>query len=102
MNSDSESSGFSTSWFTDGEMLGTLFVQHRVRIVHVDDDAPGLSETKRPLQQAAFTTEGKMAHIASRPAAAFGGNEFVVLPEGAIEESQIAFIHGALPAISEP
>jgi len=42
-----------------------------------------------------------MAHIASRPATAFGGDEFVVLPESAIEESQIAFIHGALPVLSE-
>src|SRR5258708_7243885 len=82
-------------------MLGTLFVQYWICVVDVDDYTLGLSETKRPLQHAALAPEGKMAHIASRPVAAFGGYEFVVLPEGAIEESQIAFIHGALPVFSE-
>src|SRR5258707_4905341 len=38
-----------------------------------------------------------MAHLASRPAAALGGNEFVVFPEGAIEKGKVAFVHGALP-----
>src|SRR5258706_13921703 len=55
----------------------------------------------RPLERATPARERKMAHIASRAAAAFGGNEFVVLPEGASEESRIAFIHGALPVFSE-
>src|SRR6266436_1976726 len=69
--------------FTHRAMLGTLFVQYRVRIVDVDDDPLGLSETKRPLQHAAFSPEGKMAHIASCPAAALSGDEFVVLSAAA-------------------
>src|SRR5260370_6706192 len=88
------------SGFTHGEMFGTLFVQHRVCIVDVDENALGLSQTKWPLQHAAFAPEGKVTHVASRSAAALVGYEFVVLPEGAVEEGQIAFLCGALPVLS--
>src|SRR5260370_3066200 len=81
-------------------MLGTLFIQYRVRVVDMDENALGPSRTKRPLQHATFGPERKMAHIAGRPAAAFGGNELVVLPEGAVEKGQITLIHGALPVFA--
>src|SRR5258708_11579924 len=38
-----------------------------------------------------------MSHLASRPAAALGGNEFVVFPECAIEKGEITFVNNALP-----
>src|SRR5712692_10892567 len=87
--------------FTHGAMFGTVFIQHRVRIVDVGDDPLGLSETKWPLQHAALAPEGKMSHIARRPSAALSGDEFVVLPKSAIKKGQIAFIHGAQPVVSE-
>src|SRR5260370_32961932 len=82
-------------------MLGTLFVQHRIRIVDVDDDTLGLSKTEGPLQHAALAPERKMAHIARRPAAAFGLDELVIFPESAIEKGEVAFLHGALPVFSD-
>jgi hypothetical protein len=87
--------------FTHGAMLWTLFVQHRVRIVYVDDDALGFSETKRPLKHAALAPERKMTHIAGRSAAALGLDQLIILPEGAVEKSQVTFINGVLPVFSE-
>src|SRR5260370_21160388 len=83
------------SGFTHGEMFGTLFVQHRVCIVDVDENALGLTETKRPLQHAAFAPKRKMTHVASRSSAARRGNEVVGLPEGAVERGYIACVSGA-------
>src|SRR5271169_6518954 len=82
---------------THGAKFGALFVQYGIGVVEVDEDALGFSETKRPLKQAALTPERKMPHIASCFSAALGGHEFVVLPECAIKESEVAFVHGALP-----
>src|SRR2546423_9677770 len=90
---------FPTS-FTHGAMFGALFVQHRVRIVDVDKDALGLSETKRALQHAALARERKMAHIPRRSAAAPGLDELIIFPERAIEKSEVTFIYGTLPVFS--
>src|SRR5467141_4326277 len=87
--------------FTHGAMLWTLFVQHRVRIVYVDDDALGLSETERPFQHAALARERKMSHIACRSAAALGLDQLIIFPDGAVEKSQVTFIDGALPVFSD-
>src|SRR6266478_486042 len=58
----------------------------------MDDDALGFSETKRALQYATLAGEWKMAHFPRRSAAALGGDEFVVLPECAIEKGEIAHV----------
>ena len=43
-----------------------------------------------------------MSHIACRSAAALGLDELIISPERAIEQSEIAFVHGPLPTFSEP
>src|SRR6266480_1767165 len=89
------------SGFTHSAILRALFIQHRVGIVDVDDNPLSLSETKRPLQQAALAPERKMSHIACRSAAALGLDQLIIFPEGAVEKSQVTFIDGALPVFSE-
>src|ERR1700674_3201288 len=82
-------------------MFGTLFFQHRVGIVDVDEDALGFSQTKRPLQHASFAPEGKMAHITRCSSTALGLDELIIFPERAVEKRQVTFIDGALPIFSE-
>src|SRR6266576_2178768 len=87
--------------FTHSAILRALFIQHRVGIVNVDDNPLSLSETKRPLQQAMLAPERKMSHIACRSAAALGLDELIIFPERAIEQSEVAFVHGPLPILSK-
>jgi len=42
-----------------------------------------------------------MSHFARRSAAALGLDQLVIFPEGAVEKSQVTFINGALPVVSD-
>ena len=42
-----------------------------------------------------------MSHIACSSAAALGLDELIIFPERAIEQSEVAFVHGPLPILSK-
>lgn len=70
-------------------MLGTCFVENRIGVVDVDEDfaADGISWELG--QQAVRTGEREMAEFSSGFGGAAGRKEFVVRPEGAVDENGV-------------
>src|SRR6266568_539759 len=66
----------------------------------MDEDAAGFSKPEGASKKTAVARERKMAHFPCGLAASFGGNEFV-FPECAVDESEIAFVHEALPIFAD-
>src|SRR6266487_3242785 len=67
----------------------------------MDEHAAGFSEPEGAPKKTAVARERKVAHFPRGLAASFGGNEFVVFPECAVDESEIAFVHEALPIFAD-
>src|SRR6266478_1733754 len=67
----------------------------------MDEHAAGFSKPEGASKKTAVARERKMAHFPRGLAASFGGNEFVVFPECAVDQSEIAFVHEALPIFAD-
>src|SRR6266705_4310615 len=67
----------------------------------MDEHAAGFSEPEGASKKTAVARERKVAHFPRGLAASFGGNEIVVFPECAVDESEIAFVHEALPIFAD-
>src|SRR6266702_7151946 len=67
----------------------------------MDEHAAGFSKPEGASKKTAVARERKMAHFPRGLAASFGGNEFVVFPECAVDESEIAFVQEALPIFAD-
>src|SRR5229473_252245 len=67
----------------------------------MDEHAAGFSKADGASKKTAVARERKVTHFPRGLAASFGGNEFVVFPECAVDESDIAFVHGALPIFAD-
>src|SRR5438270_1498279 len=89
------------SGFTHRAVFCALFVQYRIRIVDVNEDALGFSKTEGQLQHATFARERKMAHIACGFEAPLGLIQLIVFSEREVEQSQVALSHGMLGAFSK-
>src|SRR5437762_8787796 len=76
------------SGFTHRAVFCALFVQYRIRIVDVNEDALGFSKAEGQPEHTALAPERKMPHIARSLAATLGFNQLVVFPECAVEETQ--------------
>ncbi len=74
----------------DGAMFGSALVEDRIGVVDVNQDAAALRIAREEFEQAVFAGEREMAHVARFLFAAAGLDEFVVAPEGAVEESDAA------------
>src|SRR5438876_6735564 len=68
----------------------------------MDEHAAGFSKPEGASKKTAVARERKMAHFPRGLAASFGGNEFVVFPECAVDESEIAFVDGPFWKDDEP
>src|SRR5260370_36979829 len=67
----------------------------------MDEHAAGFSKPEGASKKTAVARERKVTHFPRGRAASFGGNEFVVFPECAVDESEIAFVHEALPIFAD-
>src|SRR5579872_4307869 len=74
----------------DGAVFGRAVVEDGICVVDVNQDAAGAGVGWEECEQAVFAGEWEMAHVAGFLFAAAGFDEFVVAPEGAIEESDAA------------
>ena len=73
----------------DGAMFGSALVEDRIRVVDVDQDTAALRIAREEFQQAVFTREREMAHVARLLFAAAGFDEFVIAPESAVEKAML-------------
>src|ERR1700740_3393609 len=71
-------------------VLGTVFIEDRIRIVDVKQDAPPTLRRPKFLEQAAGTGKRNMPDFARRFRANACGNQFVVTPERSVEQTNVA------------
>ncbi len=70
-------------------MLGAVFVEDGIGVVDVDKDATALGRVGELIEQAAWAGERQVAHIAGGFFASAGADEFVVAPEGAVDQGEV-------------
>ena len=83
----------------DLAMFGTAFVEDGIGVVDVEQDAAAAGVAREEFKQSVFAGEREMSHLARFLFAAAGLDEFVVAPEGAVEESDAAGCCGFGPLL---
>src|SRR5580698_8611474 len=83
----------------DGAMFGSALVEDRIRVVDVNQDTAALRIAREEFEEAVFTREREMAHVARLLFAAAGFDEFVIAPKSAIEEGDAARGGGFRPVL---
>src|SRR4029077_19027913 len=73
-----------------GAMFGALLVKDGIGVVDVDKDFAAFGVGGKLLEEPGGALEGKMADFASGFFAAAGVDEFVVGPEGAVDEDDVS------------
>src|SRR5215469_1759607 len=80
-----------------GAVFGAFFVKDGVRIVDVNQGFAAFGTGGKLFKQTVGARERQMANLARGLFAAAGAHQFVVAPEGAINESHIGGLDGGLP-----
>src|ERR1700730_18585311 len=71
-------------------VLGTLFVEYRIRVIDVNQDPTASLRGVKLLKQATWTGKRQVPNFAGRLRPNACGNQFVVTPKRSVEQAEIA------------